>query len=319
MFVDEIDIIFQGGNGSDGKASFYPKPKAGPDGGNGGDGGNVYIIVTSDLTMLNQFLGKKLKKAEDGQRGSKLRKSGRNGNDITITLPLGSILTDWDTGEVFEINDINQKFLICKGGKGGRGTYALRSPSNTTPLEGERGEPGQRRHLKIVLKLIADYGLIGLPNAGKSSLLNTLTLANAKVADYPFTTLEPNLGVMEGKVIADIPGLIEGASLGKGLGIKFLKHIEKVNLLLHCISAESENVSHDYKIVREELKKFNLLLLKKKEIILLTKSDVLSSDELEKKRKILQKHGKVFTISILDDKSITDLKMFLKSLRKSIS
>lgn len=315
MFVDEVEVIFQAGDGAAGKASFYPGWKSGPDGGNGGNGGNIFIHVTSDLTALNQFMGVKTRKAQDGQSGGKYRKSGRNGSDITITLPLGCILTDKDTAEVVELTDIHQKVLICKGGQGGKGTWALRSPSNTTPLSGEPGEPGQKKRLLIILKLIADYGLIGLTNAGKSSLLNALTSANVKVANYPFTTLEPNLGVMDGHVLADIPGLIEGASAGKGLGIKFLKHIEKVNLLLHCISAESGNVESDYQIVREELRKFNPILTDKHEIILLTKSDEASVDELEKKRKILQKHGKVFPISIIDDKSLEKLE---KLLRKKI-
>lgn len=313
MFIDEVEVIFRAGDGTGGKVSFYPGDKSGPDGGNGGNGGDIYLAVTSDLTALNQFLGIKTREAEDGQAGGNFRKSGRKGKDITITLPLGCFLTDQETGEVIELNDLQQKVLICKGGQGGKGTYALRSPTNTTPLVAEPGKPGQKRNLKIVLKLIADYGLIGLPNAGKSSLLNELTSANVKVADYPFTTLEPNLGAMGKKIIADIPGLIEGASLGKGLGIKFLKHIEKVNLLLHCLSAESQDVEADYQIVREELKKFNPLLTEKPEIILLTKSDVANIDELEKKRKRLQKHGKVFPISILEDKSLEKLEKLLKT------
>jgi len=306
-------VIFRAGDGAGGRVSFYPGDKSGPDGGNGGNGGDIYLAVTSDLTALNQFLGIKTREAEDGQAGGNFRKSGRKGKDITIALPLGCFLTDQETGEVIELNDLRQKVLICKGGQGGKGTYALRSPTNTTPLAAEPGKPGQKRNLKIVLKLIADYGLIGLPNAGKSSLLNELTSANVKVADYPFTTLEPNLGAMGKKIIADIPGLIEGASLGKGLGIKFLKHIEKVNLLLHCLSAESQDVEADYQIVREELKKFNPLLTEKPEIILLTKSDVTSIDELEKKRKRLQKYGKVFPISILEDKSLEKLEKLLKT------
>ena len=313
MLVDEVEVIFLAGDGAGGKVSFYPGDKSGPDGGNGGNGGDIYLAVTSDLTALNQFLGIKTREAEDGQAGGNFRKSGRKGKDITITLPLGCFFTDQETGEVIELNDIRQKVLICKGGQGGKGSYALRSSINTTPLAAEPGKPGQKRNLKIVLKLIADYGLIGLPNAGKSSLLNELTSANVKVADYPFTTLEPNLGAMGKKIIADIPGLIEGASLGKGLGIKFLKHIEKVNLLLHCLSAESQDVEADYQIVREELKKFNPLLTEKPEIILLTKSDVAGIDELEKKRKRLQKYGKVFPISILEDKSLEKLEKLLKT------
>lgn len=312
MFIDEVKVILQAGNGASGKASFYPGWNSGPDGGDGGNGGNIYITVTSDLTALNQFMGVKTRKAENGQSGGTYRKSGRNGSDVTITLPLGSILNDQDTAEVIELSDIHRKVLICKGGRGGRGTYALRSPSNTTPTKGEPGEPGRKRNLKIVLKLIADYGLIGLPNAGKSSLLNALTSANVKVADYPFTTLEPNLGVMGKYVLADIPGLIEGASTGKGLGIKFLKHVEKVNLILHCISVESDNLESDYNIVRGELRKFNPQLTEKPEIILLTKSDTTDVNVLGKKRKILSKFGKVFPISVLDDKSLEKLAKLLR-------
>src|SRR4030042_2873708 len=170
MLVDEVEITFRAGDGAAGKASFYPGYTSGPDGGNGGNGGNIYRTVTSDLTALSQFLGIKIREAEDGQAGAKLRKSGRKGKSITITLPLGCILTDQETGEVIELSNLQQKVLICKGGQGGKGTYDLRSPSNTTPRAAEPGEPGQKRNLKIVLKLIADYGLIGLPNAGKRSL-----------------------------------------------------------------------------------------------------------------------------------------------------
>jgi len=313
MLVDEVTVIFQAGHGGHGKASFYPGYKSGPNGGNGGNGGNIYITVTSDLTMLSQFLGKKTRIAQDGMAGGTYRKSGRNGSDITISLPIGCTLTDLDTKEVFEFNDVRQKILLCKGGQGGLGTFALRSPSNTTPLSAEPGVPGQKRNLAIVLKLIADFGLIGLPNAGKSSLLNALTATNVKVANYPFTTLEPNLGVMGDKVLADIPGLIEGAWQGKGLGIKFLKHVEKVNLLLHCISSESGDVESDYRIVREELRKFNMQLTRKPEIILLTKSDLGTVQDLQTKQKILQKFANVYTISILDDQSLKTLEKVLKT------
>lgn len=314
MFIDEVEVTFQAGRGGNGKASFYPGYKSGPDGGNGGNGGNIYISSTSDLSALNEFSYTKLIKAENGEPGQKYHKDGRSGKDIVVPLPVGSSLTDLETGDVFELNEINQRILVCRGGKGGTGTYDLRSPSNTTPLHAKPGEPGQERHLKIVLKLVADYGLIGLPNAGKSSLLNALTSTTVKVADYPFTTLEPNLGVMQGKIIADIPGLIEGASGGKGLGIKFLKHIEKVHLLLHCISAESADPERDYSIVRNELEKFNAGLLQKKEIILLTKSDTTSNTELDRKNKLFRNKHMVLDVSILDDQSINRLKRTLKSL-----
>lgn len=308
MFVDEIDVTFIAGTGGAGKASFYPGYKSGPNGGNGGNGGNVYVSVTSDLTTLNQFSGNQIKKAADGQPGQSYKKTGGNGHNITFALPVGSQLTDQVTKEVIKLDTISQVILLCKGGLGGRGTYVLASPSNTTPLHGEAGQSGQIRHFHIELKLIADFGLIGLPNAGKSSLLNELTAANVKVANYPFTTLEPNLGVFRGKILADIPGLIEGASEGKGLGIKFLKHIEKVNMLLHCISCESEDVIKDYTIVRNELQKFSPLLDTKREIILLTKTDIYKKESIRGKYKALQKFGRVIPLSLLDPKSIEKLK-----------
>ena len=311
MLIDEVEVFFKAGDGGDGKKSFYPKDKAGPDGGNGGNGGSIYLTATSDLTSLIQFQGKRTRKAEDGQQGGKFQKTGKNGKDFIISLPIGCNITDSETGEMFELNDLEAKILLCKGGKGGKGTHDLATSINTTPMRAEPGQPGQQRNLKIILKLLADYGLIGLPNAGKSSLLNELTKANVKVADYPFTTLEPNLGVMGKKVLADIPGLIEGASTGKGLGIGFLKHIEKVNLLLHCIAIESKNIEADYGIIRQELEKFNPLLTQKPEIILLTKTDLAMPEEIKEKQKILEKFGKVLPVSIIDDQSLQKLKDLL--------
>ena len=273
MLVDEAEIIIRGGHGGEGRVSFRGKKGGGPDGGDGGRGGSVFVRATSDIYALKQFLSKKEFRAEDGEKGGAEIRSGANGKDLILTMPVGTFLTQ-EKGTEIELTQEGQQILLAKGGLGGRGNESFKSPSNTTPKYAQKGLRGQEKRLRLKLKLIADFGLIGLPNAGKSSLLNELTSANAKIGDYPFTTLEPNLGVLNGKVLADIPGLIEGASEGRGLGHKFLKHIEKVGLLLHCISCESDSPPKDYKIIREELKKFNPELLNKREIILLTKSDL---------------------------------------------
>src|SRR3989344_1705592 len=240
MLIDEVEITITGGHGGSGKVSFGPGKKSGPDGGNGGRGGDVYILATTDLYALNQFTKTKNVEGNNGQAGGGTRKSGEDGKDLEILIPLGTELQDKDSGEIINLDSLDEKILIAKGGLGGRGNYEFRSPFNTTPMYSQKGLPGQKRNLKVLLKLIADFGLIGLPNAGKSSLLNELTNASAKIGDYQFTTLEPNLGVIpsryperseESKIIADLPGLIEGAATGRGLGIKFLKHIEKVGLL----------------------------------------------------------------------------------------
>ncbi len=313
MFIDEIELTVKAGHGGAGKVSFANPPMRGPDGGNGGKGGDVYIQTTTDLTALGRFIQKKVLQAEDGSPGSSNQKFGRAGKDLIITIPQGCILEDLGTGEQFEIDSKQSPFLVSKGGLGGKGNAEFKSPKNTTPRFAQPGLPGQERHLKVNLLLIADYGLIGLPNAGKSSLLNELTTANVKVANYPFTTLEPNLGMFSGKVIADIPGLIEGASSGKGLGINFLKHIQKTSVLLHTVSAESDDVVKDYKTVREELKKYNPELQAKREVILLTKSDLVEKQQLKKQLTQLKKLKKeVLPISIHDWDSLEALKKLLR-------
>lgn len=299
MLVDEAEIVIHAGKGGKGFVSFFPKMGAGPDGGDGGKGGDVYVQVTSDLYALNRFMSRTVLKAENGQNGASNKRSGAMGENLYLVMPVGTVLIDLADGSELELNDLKQKELLAIGGLGGRGNAAFKSPTNTTPRYAEPGLPGEEKKLKLRLKLIADFGLIGLPNAGKSSLLNELTNAEAKIGDYPFTTLEPNLGMLRRKIIADIPGLIEGASEGKGLGHKFLKHIEKVNLILHCISAESPDPLGDYNIIHQELNKFNPKLLEKQEIILLTKSDLVDKSDLEKKIKILSKlRKKIVPVSI---------------------
>ncbi len=313
MFVDEVKLTLKAGHGGAGKVSFFPPPQKGPDGGNGGKGGNVYIELTSDLTALSRFIQGKLISAQDGEMGGTNNSFGAKGKDLTIIFPKGTVLINLETAEEIDLADIKMPFLIAEGGLGGKGNSAFKSPRNTTPRYSQNGLPGEEKHFKVVLKLIADFGLIGLPNAGKSSLLNELTAAKAKVANYPFTTLEPNLGMFEGKVIADIPGLIEGASSGKGLGINFLKHIEKTSILLHCISAESEDVAKDYKTIREEMTSYNPQLLEKEEIILLTKSDLVEAKTLKQKITKLSKFKKkICPISIHDWDSLEDFKKILR-------
>lgn len=305
MLIDTAEVTFRGGHGGPG----MPKKLKGRDGGNGGRGGDVYLVGSSDLTLLNQFSEKVVFVAGNGAIGGKKNMNGKSGKDLTIFLPIGTSVIERKTGKlIVEIHKVGQRFLICKGGRGGLGT-----------IEPDQGNPGVDVRVRLNLRLIADFGLIGLPNAGKSSLLNELTNAKAKTANYAFTTLSPNLGVMDGlpagrqgKYLADIPGLIEGASSGRGLGVGFLKHIEKVETLLHCISCESNNILTDYQTVRDEMEKYNPEIIKKPEIIVLTKTDLVDTDYIKKAiTDLTSKSKKILSISIHDAKSIDSLKNYL--------
>lgn len=284
MLVDEVDIEVKAGDGGSGFVHFLTnrhQPKGGPDGGDGGDGGSVYAEGIADITRLKNLTLTKKYAAPDGQVGGPKQQTGHNGDDFTLKVPVGTVIT-YDNGTQIEISRVGEIQMIAKGGRGGYGNYHFRSASNTTPRSAQPGEIKPWRRLHLELKLIAHVGLVGLPNAGKSSLLNVLTRAQAKVANYPFTTLEPNLGVMAGGyIIADIPGLIEGASLGKGLGAKFLRHVERTSVLLHCISAESSDITRDYQTIRTELANFSSKLAKKPEIIIITKTDLNPSISLK--------------------------------------
>lgn len=309
MLIDEVTITVKGGNGGNGAISFRQNegnPKGGPDGGNGGNGGAVYAIGIDDMTALSQFQYKKLLQAEDGVPGKKKNLFGKNAPDLYLKLPLGTLITDERTEKVLaEIADTTTPVLLAIGGKGGRGNNEFKSATVQTPRFAEKGQPGEEKVLHLQMRLIADVGLVGLPNAGKSTLLSLLTNATPKVGDYPFTTLEPNLGMMDGFVLADIPGLIEGASSGKGLGIKFLKHIEKTRLLVHCIDAFEEDVLKTYEIVRQEFGTYNDSLLKKEEIILLTKCDLVDRETVEAKKLTLEKTGSpVFAITAYADEEV---------------
>lgn len=312
MLIDEIAITIRGGHGGAGKVSFGRMFRSGPDGGNGGRGGDVYIRATSDLTALNRYSQNPHIKAEDGEPGGRNRVSGSRGKDEEILVPIGTTLTEVHTGELLEFTNTDQKVLVCKGGLGGRGNFELKSSRNRAPDFAQHGLPGEYKEFQAVLKFLAQYGLVGLPNAGKSSLLNELTNAHAQVGAYPFTTLEANLGVLHGKVIADIPGLIEGASTGKGLGIKFLKHIEKVEKILHCVAADSADVNADFETVSRELEIFDSRLAAKDRIIILTKIDLIDKKDVQYKSKQLSPHGyPVIPVSIHDWDSLKKLEKTL--------
>lgn len=307
------------GSGGDGAVAFDKiKMSLGPTGGKGGNGGNVYFEGVSDLLVLRKYTNKKEYWAEDGKRGGSDKSDGRNGEELVLAVPIGSVAKNLSTGEEFDITEVGQRFLAAEGGIGGRGNFLFRSSKNTSPQESEEGKPGEDFEYVIELRLIADIGLIGLPSAGKSSLLNELTKAEAKIGAYHFTTLEPNLGVMEGGIIlADIPGLIEGASSGRGLGTKFLRHIRRTKALVHCISLESDDLGRDYEIIRKELGEYDKSLLEKKEMIFLTKHDL--SDEEEKKVKLEEMkkiNPDVVLVSIHDWESLEKVKEALVSFGK---
>ena len=289
------------------------EPKGGPAGGDAGRGGNFYVSAVRDVHILLKYKAKKSFIAGRGEDGGSKSLHGANGQDFILELPIGSIISNTETDEKWQLTDEGQKILLLKGGFGGFGNEHFKSSVNTTPKESNIGGPGESGNFKIELELFADIGFIGLPNAGKSSLLNALSNADAKVGDYPFTTLDPNLGDFFGYIIADIPGVIEGASEGKGLGVKFLRHIKRTKMLAHLISFENPNMMKSYKEIRKELAKYDKNLglgeeglSSKEEIIVLTKSDVVDDPKIvSKKVKDFQKIAKnVFAISLYDDKMV---------------
>lgn len=317
MLIDNVTVRVKAGDGGSGAAAFNKiKMVLGPAGGNGGDGGSIVFEGVSDLSALSQFRNKKEAVAKNGGNGRGNFVDGPDGEDMVLKVPVGTVVTNLETGEVKELVKVGERILLAKGGHGGKGNYKFRSSLNTSPTQFQTGKPGEEFKIKIELKLIADVGLIGLPNAGKSSLLNELTEAKSKVANYPFTTLEPNLGVYYELILADIPGLIEGASEGKGLGIKFLQHIERTRILFHLISAESEDLVRDYKIVRKELEKYSKDLAAKEEYLFLSKYDVLSPEDLKEKLALLKKLNKNAAIlSVYDEESLKKVRQLLNKIK----
>lgn len=316
MIVDDVTIRAVAGSGGKGAAAFNKtRMSLGPVGGNGGKGGDVYVEGVSNFNALNKFRFKKEFKAENGRDGRSKFRDGRHGEDLVLPVPVGTIAHNLETGQDIEITKIGQLVTIALGGKGGRGNFLFRSSTNTTPRQFEEGEPGESFEIHFELKMIADVGFVGLPNVGKSSLLNELTRAQSKVANYPFTTLEPNLGVYYELILADIPGIIEGASRGKGLGIKFLRHIERTKILFHFIASDSADPVADYKTVRDELGTYNKLLLEKPEYLFLSKKDEVSQDIIDAAEKKLKEFNKnVISISILEPDSLELVKKILNDL-----
>jgi len=320
--IDELQVNITAGRGGDGVVRWrHEKSRefGGPSGGDGGRGGDVYVEGNRDLAILAQYRNKKEFVAENGESGKGGSKHGKDGEDYIISVPVGSIVTNLETREVIRIDGEGQKNLILKGGAGGIGNEAFKSSTNVNPFKATKGKLGQLADFLFELELVADAGLIGLPNAGKSSLLNELTNAHSEVGSYAFTTLEPHLGALHKYVLADIPGLIEGAALGKGLGDKFLRHIKRTKALIHCVSLEEEDVVKTYDVVRKELFDYQPDLCDKQEIIVLTKSDVVSEEELEEKKKLmLKKSQHLFTVSILDEESLKNFKDSLIKLLRAM-
>ncbi len=316
MLIDDVKIRVIAGSGGKGMVAFNKNLMSlGPVGGSGGKGGSIYVEGISNLSALNKFRFKKEFKAKNGEDGRSQFRDGHNAEDLVLMVPVGTVVHNLKTGQDFEITKIGKRELVVQGGHGGRGNFHFRSSTNTSPKNFEYGKPGESSEIHLELKLIADVGLIGLPNVGKSSLINELTNTKIKVANYPFTTLEPNLGVYFDLILADIPGLIEGASLGKGLGIKFLRHIERTKILFHFVTADSVNPVLDYKTVRNELGAYNKMLLEKSEYLFISKKDLVSSDtitEIIKKFRELNKN--VMPISIFDWESIELVKKILNDL-----
>ena len=311
-FVDYVKLYVRSGKGGKGSTHLRREkyiPKGGPDGGDGGDGGNIILRGNSNLWTLQNFRFKKHFKAGNGGDGGGSRKSGEGGEDIIINVPLGTIVKNTNTNEIiFEVNEDMIDTLLVKGGKGGLGNFHFKSPTNQTPRYSQGGLPGEELQITLELKVLADVGLVGYPNAGKSTLLSSLSDAKPKIADYEFTTLKPNLGIVamsdyRSFVMADIPGIIEGASKGRGLGHHFLRHIERNSVLLYVIPVDTKNVKKDFNILKDELIKYNPELADKDFMIAFSKSDLMDNELLEEFEILLKKEFKSIPFIIISSVS----------------
>ena len=324
-FIDEAKIHVKAGDGGRGCVSFRREkyvPKGGPDGGDGGKGGDVVFIADTRLTSLLDFKYRRHFRAERGEHGKGSLRHGRNGRDLVVKVPVGTVIKDAETGDVLsDLTEQGQTFVCAKGGRGGRGNARFATSTNRAPRYAEPGEPGEERWLKLELKLLADVGIIGFPNAGKSTLISCISAARPKVAGYPFTTLRPHLGVVRYNedrtfVVADIPGLVKGAHRGRGLGIRFLKHIERTRLLLHLLDLSPDtgrDPVEDFDVVNKELRAFNTGLSRRPQVVALNKIDLPGARE--KAGQLLKyfsdKGIKVFLISAVTGEGLKELVDFL--------
>lgn len=320
-FIDEMKLHAVAGRGGNGVVRWLHlkgKDHGGPAGGDGGRGGDIIVEGVHDLAILAAYRFTKRIAGENGGAGDANDRHGKDGAPYVLKLPKGSVVTVSSTGETYEILEAGQRFTVLKGGAGGFGNAHFKGATNQNPIQSTLGKNGQTGDIRITLKLIADAGFIGFPNAGKSSLLNELTRARSRVGAYPFTTLDPHLGDFFGRILADIPGLIEGASAGKGLGSRFLKHIERTRFLVHLVSSEQEDPVSAYRAIRKELEAFDPGLSAKDELLVLSKVDILSPEEVEERVKTLSEAAgkEVLTLSILDDQS---MKAFSDTLTKRLS
>jgi len=316
-FIDHIRIEARSGKGGKGSAHLRREkfmPKGGPDGGDGGRGGNVILRGNSQLWTLLHLRYTKHVIAEDGAMGTSNQSSGLSGKDVVVEVPLGTVAKDDETGEsLFDITEHGQEVILLKGGRGGLGNQHFHSSTFQTPRFAQPGEPGQQKWFKLELKVLADVGLVGFPNAGKSTLLSVVTAAKPKIADYAFTTLTPNLGMVpyrdgQSFVMADIPGIIEGAHEGKGLGLRFLRHIERNSVLLFMVPADSNDITHDYRVLVNELKEYSPELLDKDRLLAITKCDMLDAEMMDQLRKELPKDVDSVLISSVARIGLDELK-----------